>query len=1189
VDREGKGALDCFRCHWLTTLTCGGVRRVVVHLGMALSVDMLPESQLPLPYNATFPGGTGDAWRPDFTALHSVEPRPEMLPAAFPETQMVFGAMYRNGEPLGWSDVCAAEPQQVLAMGTRLLTAGMGTELDEVVYGAVLFPRQGGTCCRDIRLDCKSIQTAAVTGLGLDCTVQLQQLAGPAGVTFLNARIGQSKSRLASQLLRGSGNGGLRGLGADPSATPDEQLQQVLVTITNYVQVSVQVMTALGMPELAQATLGNVCPSQCPPTAVHYTPCQIAHTLIGNIDTPLTAIVQLLTRLGMLQQSFDSILDCETTPSQLVTVLQPLIAAVRQCSSSSICSFSLSTALSTSGSDMATPPSLLQLLLELNSTATVLDANGEQDASLAQICPETCGKCNATSSLGAENSRGRVAAQPPSMLTIMYNSSFTHAAPVFLALGDSALKSAGSGGSISVRTAPLPWTYWQKNDSIISVVIEVVQSLVVCLFVLIAFSFIPGSIVDFSVREREHNKNAKHQQYVSGASIPAYWLSNYLYDFLMYLVPCCTALMLVHHFSVDPMVKRQGFACTAVLFLGYGLAICPFTYLMGNLFATHVKAQIYTILFNLMTGIIMMITSYILANFEKTHDLNETLMWVYRLCPCFCLGHGLFQLFINNNEVVSEATAQFGGQRPSLFSWEVTGKDVSYLYASAAVYFLAVLFYDYLRCYPALAQWLRSHLPGASAAPAAAVEAEADQHDEDVTAEAERVQSGEADGEAVQLSRLRKVYAGGKVAVKTLSLGIPIGECFGLLGINGAGKTSALKVLTGDILPTSGTASVCGMNVLGHQRAVRQLIGYCPQFDALLDLLTVREHLNLFCRIKNVEESALRATVDASLARMDLLRYANKLAGSLSGGNKRKLCVAIAIVGQPQVVFLDEPSTGVDPKVRHRDACSHVLRVRIMAATDHGCGRSCFSSWNVLCSDTCAVSTVQARRFMWDIIADICTRRRETTVILTTHNMEECEALCTRVGIMVGGTMRCLGSVTHLRARYGRGYQLEIKLADPEPAATFALMREHCINADAALTLQEAVALCSQLGNPSIAGAISPQGSGNALHQSLANGLCSGRFFVDWFLSQASAAMTLEFIASTFLGQKVLERHEQVIRFNLPADGHALGAIFGTIEGARSKLGIAEYTVSQTTLEQVFNSFAAQQEEETGHVVGLHF
>merc|ERR1711871_534019 len=200
---------------------------------------------------------------------------------------------------------------------------------------------------------------------------------------------------------------------------------------------------------------------------------------------------------------------------------------------------------------------------------------------------------------------------------------------------------------------------------------------------------------------------------------------------------------------------------------------------------------------------------------------------------------------------------------------------------------------------------------------------------------------GDADDDLVKLSNLQKVYTGGKMAVKSISLGIPLGECFGLLGINGAGKTSTLKILSGDQLPTAGTAHVCGMNVLDHQRAVRQLIGYCPQFDALLDLLTVREHLNLFCRIKNVAESELRATVAASLHRMDLMKYANKLAGSLSGGNKRKLCVAIAMVGQPQVVFLDEPSTGVDPK---------------------------------------------ARRFMWDIIADICTRRRETTVILTTHN-----------------------------------------------------------------------------------------------------------------------------------------------------------------------------------------------------------
>jgi energy-coupling factor transporter ATP-binding protein EcfA2 len=253
-----------------------------------------------------------------------------------------------------------------------------------------------------------------------------------------------------------------------------------------------------------------------------------------------------------------------------------------------------------------------------------------------------------------------------------------------------------------------------------------------------------------------------------------------------------------------------------------------------------------------------------------------------------------------------------------------------------------------------------------------------------------------------------------------------------------------------------------------------------PQFDALLDLLTVREHLELFSRIKNVPETELNASVDAALNRMDLMRYANKLAGALSGGNKRKLCVvssdgslsfayrprvlsfsfrherncvgaccpltrgwnvtllpcpvyalscmhygvqAMAIMGKPRVVFLDEPSTGVDPV---------------------------------------------ARRFMWDIISEICADEGGTTVILTTHNMEECEALCTRLGIMVGGYMRCLGSITHLRDRFGQGYQLELKLryvrvclarvyaTAPMRALSLSLRLLRCVSFRAGLELTKA-------------------------------------------------------------------------------------------------------------------------------------
>ncbi|DAZ97520.1 TPA: hypothetical protein N0F65_009788, partial [Lagenidium giganteum] len=114
--------------------------------------------------------------------------------------------------------------------------------------------------------------------------------------------------------------------------------------------------------------------------------------------------------------------------------------------------------------------------------------------------------------------------------------------------------------------------------------------------------------------------------------------------------------------------------------------------------------------------------------------------------------------------------------------------------------------------------------------------------------------------------------------------------------------------------------------------------------------------------------------------------FEHKLAGTFSGGNKRKLSVAITLIGSPPIIFFDEPSTGMGPV---------------------------------------------SRRFMWNVIADISTTRKESTIILTTHSMEGCEALCTRVGIMVGGRMRCLGSVQHLKNRFGNGLMVELKLEQP--------------------------------------------------------------------------------------------------------------------------------------------------------------
>ena len=156
--------------------------------------------------------------------------------------------------------------------------------------------------------------------------------------------------------------------------------------------------------------------------------------------------------------------------------------------------------------------------------------------------------------------------------------------------------------------------------------------------------------------------------------------------------------------------------------------------------------------------------------------------------------------------------------------------------------------------------------------------------------------------------------------MKNLSYGVLPGECFGFLGINGAGKTTTMKMLTGDYLPSSGTAVIDGHDILSEQLKVRAKLGYCPQFDALLDKLTVREHIELFARIKGVPPERLEQLVAASISELDLTPFENKLAGQLSGGNKRKLCVGIALVGDPKLVLLDEPSSGIDATFNHKPA-----------------------------------------------------------------------------------------------------------------------------------------------------------------------------------------------------------------------------------------------------------------------------
>ncbi|MGH0132671.1 UNVERIFIED_CONTAM: hypothetical protein FKN15_050037 [Acipenser sinensis] len=189
--------------------------------------------------------------------------------------------------------------------------------------------------------------------------------------------------------------------------------------------------------------------------------------------------------------------------------------------------------------------------------------------------------------------------------------------------------------------------------------------------------------------------------------------------------------------------------------------------------------------------------------------------------------------------------------------------------------------------------------------------------DQNVAEERERMNKGGSKNDILKIKDLSKTYIGrSRPAVDRICVGVPPGECFGLLGVNGAGKTTTFKMLTGDTDVTSGEASVAGYSILTDILDIHQNMGYCPQFDAIDDLLTGREHLQLYARLRGVPGNEINRVAEWGIQKLGLVDYAERCAGTYSGGNKHKLSTAIALIGCPPLVLQDEPTTGMDPHSR---------------------------------------------------------------------------------------------------------------------------------------------------------------------------------------------------------------------------------------------------------------------------------
>ncbi|CAL8135403.1 unnamed protein product [Orchesella dallaii] len=501
------------------------------------------------------------------------------------------------------------------------------------------------------------------------------------------------------------------------------------------------------------------------------------------------------------------------------------------------------------------------------------------------------------------------------------------------------------------------------------------NEVLISIFIIVAMSFVPASFALFVVYERY--TRSSHLQLLSGVHPMTYLTANYIWDVCNYFVPASFIVAILLLFDVPAYSSRESLPAVISLFLMYGWCISPVMHCASLIFNEPSSAYIFLIVINLFVGITCIVTSFLLEVFSSDAILVEThllLKSAFLVFPNYSLGRGLMDIVIWH--YVCEFMDKTGQERKtkSPFAWEVTGKSLSGMICTGMTFFIINFIiesrrFNRTRSYKKFIQTLSL---------------DTNSTDEDVINERARVLRGLANEDILRVENLTKVYhtrkTGKHLAVDRLCFGVPPGECFGLLGVNSAGKSSTFKMLTGDTPITFGDAFINTHSVKTSGRIALKSIGYCPQVDALLDELTAREHLQLYARLRGVPSKEVDLVVEWALKKLDLLQIANRPCRTYSGGNRRKISTAIALIGSPSLIFLDEPTSGTDPR---------------------------------------------SRRFLWDLILSLVKEGR--SIVFTSHSMEECEMLCTRLAIMVNGQFRCIGSAQHLKNKFGDGYSITLR------------------------------------------------------------------------------------------------------------------------------------------------------------------
>ena len=547
---------------------------------------------------------------------------------------------------------------------------------------------------------------------------------------------------------------------------------------------------------------------------------------------------------------------------------------------------------------------------------------------------------------------------------------------------------------ISLINYPFKIQYKEKKDK------KTRNGYILVFFISIALSLIPSNFITIIIREKENK--SKHLQLLSGLSIYLYWINNYIFELLKYYVVVGICLIILYLFSFYEKYL-------IIFYIFYGPALASFTYTVSYFIENEGSGQVIILLINLVFGALGSSAIFVFRINKKLKNLGIGLSYIFRFIPSFCICYGYNQLIsqkaliaIDNYKSIEKDDKIFKKYDDS----STIIKDGKYIINDIVFMFLEIILYTGLLIFLEQKDYFlwkfgftkknqiintNTHFRRTSSKDLS----KGQKNNKEYNLKVENLQKSYEQKNIFEFIFCKK---GKKNTVLTdLNFDVRNGQCFGLLGSNGQGKTTAFKCLCKETTPDSGTITIKDINIFNFENKENPKIGYCPQFDSIFEYLTVEQNLEFYGKLRGIQEYILRDIITIIIKKLDLKIHKDKLAGHLSGGNKRKLSVGISLISKPWVILMDEPSTGMDPYTRSL-LMQFLHRAYLKAYKTQNKDKKINSS---------------------------------RAIVLTTHSIEEAEALCDTIGILVKGKFCKIGTISNILQKSSKGIKLNIEFKKP--------------------------------------------------------------------------------------------------------------------------------------------------------------